>query len=128
MLPDKVFGGVLLALSAAIFSYYTLWVVVTVSARERARDRVALLRAFRGARTLRVSLNAITTRTPCASTLFLQPFVDADHAIQSYFPARKWAIAIPTILFVLVCMWPQHRSSNHHFVQPASYCVDPRPP
>lgn len=30
------------------------------------------------------------------------PFVDADHAVQSYFPERRWAIAIPTFLFILV--------------------------
>lgn len=32
----------------------------------------------------------------------MQPFVDADHAVQSYFPERRWAIAIPTFLFILV--------------------------
>jgi hypothetical protein len=32
----------------------------------------------------------------------LQPFVDADHPVQTYFPERKWAIMIPTTLFILV--------------------------
>jgi dolichyl-phosphate mannosyltransferase polypeptide 2 regulatory subunit len=28
--------------------------------------------------------------------------VDADHPVQTYFPERKWAIMIPTTLFILV--------------------------
>lgn len=31
---------------------------------------------------------------------FLQPFVDAKNDMQQYFPERKWAILIPTILLV----------------------------
>lgn len=54
-----MFGCTLLGAAAFIFSYYTLWVVVT-------------------------------------------PFVDGEHPLHQYFPDRKWAIMIPTVLFVLV--------------------------
>lgn len=29
----------------------------------------------------------------------MQPFIAADHPLQSYFPERAYAIAIPTLLF-----------------------------
>ncbi|KAI6246588.1 Dolichol phosphate-mannose biosynthesis regulatory protein [Erysiphe necator] len=31
----------------------------------------------------------------------LMPFVDSDHPLQSFFPARVWAIRIPVILLLL---------------------------
>ena len=40
--------------------------------------------------------------TPHPPPSFVQPFVDADHPFQQYFPERKWAIIIPTLLFALV--------------------------
>ncbi|RKF65643.1 Dolichol phosphate-mannose biosynthesis regulatory protein [Erysiphe neolycopersici] len=31
----------------------------------------------------------------------LMPFVDSDHPLQSFFPARVWAIRIPVILLLV---------------------------
>lgn len=31
----------------------------------------------------------------------LMPFVDSDHPLQSFFPARVWAIRIPVILLLI---------------------------
>lgn len=31
----------------------------------------------------------------------MQPFVDADHFIQSFFPHRYWAVAVPSLLLVV---------------------------
>jgi hypothetical protein len=39
---------------------------------------------------------------PTRHLLPWQPFVDADHPLQAWFPERRWAIAIPTVLFITV--------------------------
>ena len=36
----------------------------------------------------------------CVAPPSLQPFVDATHPAQLYFPERRWAIVIPTVAFV----------------------------
>jgi hypothetical protein len=42
-------------------------------------------------------LVAVRASSPAPSRA--QPFLDADHWAQGYFPERAWAVAIPTLLF-----------------------------
>ena len=60
----------------------------------RARTRLASARARR--RQLRLP------RPPRHAPFHphTQPFVDAAHPLQSLFPERRWAIVVPTVLFV----------------------------
>ncbi|OQR81680.1 hypothetical protein THRCLA_23314, partial [Thraustotheca clavata] len=46
---------------------------------------------------------AISVPTFAYYTLWvlITPFVDKDHVVQSFFPDRHYAIAIPAILFVI---------------------------
>lgn len=54
---------------------------------------------------LSFSLTPTTTLTHvCAqptTDTSIQPFVDEDHALHSFFPPRVWAIRIPVILILL---------------------------
>lgn len=34
--------------------------------------------------------------------VIISPFIDATHALQSYFPERKYAILVPTVAFVSI--------------------------
>jgi dolichyl-phosphate mannosyltransferase polypeptide 2 regulatory subunit len=86
---DKVLGLTMLAVAAVIFTYYTLWVIITVSYQ-------------------RLSCRSSPAPRPAPSpvldppSFLLQPFVDADHPLQAYFPERKYAIMVPTIALVSV--------------------------
>ena len=91
-MTDKLVGGILLLSAALILTYYTLWVVVTVRA-------VALL----GLLNITATATGFYSRFLWSSALLrrlLQPFVDADNALQQFFPERKWAILLPTVAFV----------------------------
>ena len=80
---DKVFGLTLLTAAAVIFVYYTLWVIVTVCSNGIQVRRFTCPHVFHW-------------------PLSFQPFIDADHPLQQYFPERYWAIALPSYAFCVV--------------------------
>lgn len=72
----------MLVAATFVFLYYTFWTLFMV----RTRSRCCWI----------CFLNHSLTRTRND-----QPFVDADHPLQNFFPPRVWAIRIPVILVLL---------------------------
>ena len=90
----------LLVAALAGFVYYTLWVIVTVRATHVRRRSAS--RAHQPT-TLGPSRRAPTLSTPLLYLMCKpQPFVELGHTIHSYFPPREFAVAIPTVLLVLL--------------------------
>lgn len=80
---DKVVGACLLCLSASIFVYYTLWVIITVR--------------YISYHTCSICGNSVFV----LHAFYIQPFIDQDQAIQEWFPDRQYAVMIPAALLVL---------------------------
>lgn len=71
----------MLLAAAAIFAYYTTWVVITVRAPQGG--------------------GACSSAPRLCTPPLLQPFLDADSVVQAWFPDRYFAIVLPAVLLVL---------------------------
>lgn len=101
-IQDKLLGTVLLSLSLLIFVYYTLWVVVTVRAASEQEEFALVVASSPSSPSS--SPHARPT-LPCARPALLrgaQPFVDASHFVQAFFPDRKYGVMLPAVLLVLL--------------------------
>lgn len=75
-----------MVLASVVFAYYSIWVMVLVSALQ-----------FN---------NRHLRKTPCDGMclVFVQPFVAADHALHHFFLPRYYALAVPIAAgAVLLC-------------------------
>lgn len=73
---DKLLGSIMLFVAIFVFSYYTVWALLTVSDisyRTYLRSRISVI----------------------------QPFLDPSSTIHGYFPPREYAVRLPASLLVL---------------------------
>ncbi|KAL1612070.1 Dolichol phosphate-mannose biosynthesis regulatory protein [Paraconiothyrium brasiliense] len=85
---DRLVGLSMLIAATSVFVYYTVWTLFMVRTPFHLDIRPLLLCSIE--RDLKFPYLTI-----------LQPFVDDDHILQSFFLPRVWAIRIPVILIVL---------------------------
>lgn len=92
---DQLVGAVLLAVAVAVFSYYTVWVMVLVRARGRACMRKSIHHQPSTPHPHPSPPTNLTTHTH-----YIQPFIDPKDgaALHRLFPPRYYAIAGPTVL------------------------------
>jgi Dolichol phosphate-mannose biosynthesis regulatory protein (DPM2) len=92
-MSDKALGATLVATSASIFTYYTLWVIVLVS--------VALLHHLVPSLSLCSSTSTSPDTLRRACTRRRQPFLDPALPVHDWFPDRLWAVVVPCVLLVV---------------------------
>jgi dolichyl-phosphate mannosyltransferase polypeptide 2 regulatory subunit len=78
---DKLLGSIMLFVAIFVFSYYTVWALLTVRHQPlmSSQDLVKSL----------------------ICRLIVQPFLDSSSKIHDYFPPREYAVRLPASLLVV---------------------------
>lgn len=91
-LGDQLTGLSLLAVAVVVYVYYTTWVFVTVR-----RRRFPFASPF--------ASPFLSMLTPVVLWPRRQPFFEATHWVQAYFPDRFYALAIPAGLMAALVVF-----------------------
>lgn len=87
----------MLFVAAFVFSYYTMWAFVTVSACSPASSS-----RFSPAQICSLHTRTCSFRPTTMITLHHpQPFLSSSSSIHSLFPPREWAVRLPALILVV---------------------------
>lgn len=84
----------MLAVAVIVFGYYTTWALLLVRSQITQCGPHRLIEPT-------VRFNHMGVRdVNCWSVLTIQPFLSSTSPLQSFFPAREWAVRLPVLLLL----------------------------